>query len=132
MEWSDPALAIGPLRLWLTSPPNSEGWLGARARVGAQLEFRVSLYKDNVLGFLSRCQAMYDDVGEPRAADLGIEPEFALLLTSDKFGTIKAALRVSDSAPTEMHQYWFDVDQSYLPRLIAALRSALEEISSQP
>jgi len=73
---------------------------------------------------------MYEDIPEPVTAHLGLEPEFDLTLTSDKFGNIRAALRVSNSAPTEMHQYWFDVDQSYLPRLIAGLRSALDEVSS--
>ncbi len=84
------------------------------------------IHLSEIYRLMKGCEQMSDSLsGE---AQLGcMEPELDLTLKMLKNGRIKMEVEISPAHLTQTHWFRFDIDQSYLPKLIRDCRKALDK-----
>jgi hypothetical protein len=136
-QLGDPDIKLAGLSIWVHQRqfPEAEdyddaNWLiitacceasGATVRTSGPIIHLSEIYR-----LLKGCEQMSDSLSG--VAELGcMEPELDLKLKMLKNGQIKMEVKISPSHLTQTHWFRFEIDQSYLPKLIRDCRKALDK-----
>lgn len=131
-----PDLTISGLRLWVHGrqfPASDDYWDGNWVVVTAECQYPQSLVRaggpivhlSEVASLLEGCQAIYQTL-RGTAALACMEPNLRVELAMDALGHVKAVVALTPDHMTEEHTFRSELDQSYLPPIIAECRSILE------
>jgi hypothetical protein len=133
-----PALKVAGFQLWIHSRqfPDSQdywdgNWLNVTAHCGAN---GVSVWVSGAIVMVSdlarwlvECEALYQG-GQGEALLQPSEPNLLVTLrSSDRRGPILMRVEITPNHMTQEHRVDFEIDQSYLPSLMAQCRSIIDE-----
>lgn len=124
----NPDIKVAGLSLWL-EPADPDGWRNAAAECiasGATVFVRGPILQNDELGcWLGQLQELY--AGRRANAVLRcIEPNLRVEVSvRDKLGHLEMRVDITADHMTQQHVMRFEIDQSYLPRLIQEVRAAL-------
>jgi hypothetical protein len=128
-----PDLKLGPLAIWVhgrqfeDSRDFGDGnWLRVTVHCGAQgAEVTISgtfIRVTELLAWANEFQALLDRTS--RTAELPtLEPNLSVEMKLDDLGHVETNVEISPDHLTQQHTFVFELDQSYLPSLIAAINS---------
>jgi hypothetical protein len=133
----EPDLTIAGLRLWVHGrqfPQSSDYWDGNWLRVTAYSVYPDSqvrahgpiVHLSEIVVLLRECKRLYQSL-EGTAGLRCIEPNLRVELVAENRGRIKMALSITPDQMTESHSFTDDLDQTYLPPIIAACQTILEK-----
>jgi hypothetical protein len=125
-----PSLKVAGLQLWVHGRQFPEArdaddgnWLRVTGRCGASgasiwVQGAILTVND-IERFGRECQSLYD--GKSNRASLDpIEPELRIALgTTDRVGHMSADVEITPDHLAQTHRMRFNIDQSYLPEIIA-------------
>jgi hypothetical protein len=133
-----PALKIVGFQLWINGRqfPDSQdywdgNWLSVTAHCGAN---GASVWASGAIVMVSdierwatQCDALYES-GQGEAVLQPCEPNLLVSLrSSDRLGHILMCVEITPDHMTQEHRFDFEIDQSYLPSLMAQCRSIIAE-----
>jgi hypothetical protein len=84
------------------------------------------IHLSEIYRLMKGCEQMSDSLSGEAQLDC-MEPELDLTLKMSKSGQIKMEVEISPTHLTQSHWFRFDIDQSYLPKLIRDCRKALDK-----
>ena len=131
-----PALRLAGLQLWIHGRqfPDAHdhwdgNWLNVTAHCGAQgasVWASGSIIMVSDLGrWAAQCEKLYE-TGQGEAALQPCEPNLSVSLrASDRLGHINMRVEITPDHMTQQHRIDFEVDQSYLPPLLAQCRAIM-------
>lgn len=136
---TDPSISIGALKIWINGrqfPDLSDYWDGNWIDVTALCEGMGS--RIQVTGpfiHLTELQAWREDLKEFESTLKGsvelpaMEPTLNIKIEEEESsrGHLKCIVLITGDHLSEEHRYLFQIDQSYLPGLIAQLGAVLRE-----
>jgi len=137
---ADPSITLGPLKMWIAGYQYADAetysdanWLAATARCeghGSRVEVGGAFIH------LDELKRWREDLEAFRESLVGvvelptIEPELAVKIEGkkEKRGHLSCEVRLTGEHMTERHQYSFEIDQSYLPGLLAQLAAVFRAL----
>lgn len=133
-----PALNVVGFQLWIHSrqvPENQDyddgNWLNVTAHCGANgasvwVTGAIIMVPD-LARLMDECETLYES-GLGQAARSSYEPELKVTLQpTDRMGHILMRVEITPDHMTQEHRMDFQIDQSYLPRIIEQCRAVIEE-----
>jgi hypothetical protein len=93
---------------------------------GARVEVRGPFLGTFELASFARELERMDRALSGRADLTGTEVELKAVLEMDRLGRLQLVVDITPDQFTQQHRFEADLDQSYLPSLIASCRSTLE------
>jgi len=132
----EPDLAIAGLHIWIHGrqyPDSSDfddmNWLRVTAYCiypNAMVRTHGSIIQLSELStLLKECEHLYKTL-QGKAELRCLEPNLGVELVSETLGHIKVLLSITPDNHTESHRFFDGIDQSYLPPLIASIRTILK------
>jgi hypothetical protein len=133
-----PALKIAGFQLWVYGSqfPDAHdyddgNWLNVVAHCGAN---SASVWASGAIVMVTdlgrwseQCEALYQNQ-RSEAILSPIEPNLCVTLrTTDRLGHILLRVEITPDHMTQEHRFDFEIDQSYLPRLLAQCRAIFQE-----
>ncbi len=124
----DPDIKLAGLEIWFHSrqfPDSKEywdtNWMNVTVHCGAQgSNVRVQgsiIHLSEVSGFLSGLKPLYKNL-KGKAQMLCMEPYLTIELEATSLGHIKMSVDITPDHLCQKHNFVFEIDQSYLPKLI--------------
>jgi hypothetical protein len=134
-ELGDPDLVVSGLRVWIHGrefPDAIDYWDGNWLRVTAYCVYPHSMVRTRgpiihlgeVLGLLAECEALSQTLSG-RAALRCIEPNLTFELIGEAHGSVKLSLSITPDRLNELHKFEEEIDQTYLPAIIASCQAIL-------
>lgn len=134
----DPDLEIAGLRLWVHGrqfPDSTDYWDGNWLRVtayatspGSRVRTHGSiLHLSEVVQLKHGCERLYETL-EGRAGLDCMEPDLDVEFTARGGGHIGVKVSINPDHLSESHEFLDEIDQTYLPGIIAACRRILERL----
>ncbi len=131
----EPALRLGGLSIWVDGKqfPAADcydgNWLNVRARMeapSATVKCAGSiLMTTDVDQFRKELESLGATLtGEATLSSF--EPELKVTLKGQRLGHIEAEVEITPDHVTQYHRFTLDLDQSYLPALVAGCEAILE------
>lgn len=136
-NFGKPAIKIAGLAIWIHSRqfPDSKdywdvNWLNVTVRCGAKgasvLVNGSIIHLSEISHFLSGVEKLYKTLkGQAELACM--EPELSIELEAENHGHIKMSVSITPDHLNQQHNFVFELDQSFLPTLIANCKSTLDE-----
>jgi hypothetical protein len=133
----DPQLQIGSLKVWIHGrqfPNAKDYWDGNWLRITAECSSSSSKVKihgpiihlGELAGLLVSCRQLYENLSGEANLDC-MEPELNVRMKAGSSGQIRLEISITPDNLNEEHLFRQDIDQSYLPSIIAACESILAE-----
>jgi len=131
-----PDIVMAGLSLWIRKRThlNSNNywdgnWLDISACAtapGARVEIAGALLcSSDIARFLAQLETLYRDLSG--TAKLGDdEPTIMAEMACDRLGHIKLTVNITPDLVTQAHRFYFDLDQSHLPAIMADCQRAME------
>ena len=133
----EPDIELSGLQIWVHGrqfPDNEDywdaNWLNITAHCGAQ---RASVWVSGSIIQLSDidhlmagAKALYKDL-KGKAELPCIEPELFVELEAKSLGQISMTVKITPDNLSQSHEFIFEVDQSFLPKLIADCDAVLKK-----
>jgi hypothetical protein len=132
-----PDLVVGDLRLWIVNrqfPDNQDYWDGNWLDVRAIVKRGTTsvqatgtiLHLGDISRFLAELKTLSADlVGTASLSPL--EPNLKAVLSGDGRGQIQCVIQATPDHLAESHEFRDGFDQTFLPTIIGACRSILEQ-----
>jgi hypothetical protein len=132
-----PAISIAGFHLWIHGrqyPDASDYWDANWLRVTAQCSSAGAsvtvagpvLMTTDVQRFADQCEALYARLSGSALLD-SCEPNLRVLLsTADSLGHLELKVEITPDQLQQEHRFSFEVDQTYLPALIAKCRAVVK------
>lgn len=130
-----PSIKLGPLQIWVHSCDRSDGpacwddWLTATAHCGghgADVWVHGSiLMLAAIKSWVLECEKIQRDLSGRAVLD-GIDPElFVAMEVSDRLGHLRVSVSITPDYLRQQHKFEFELDQSYLPRVMEECKAVL-------
>src|SRR5262249_33248486 len=119
----------GVLSLWISGPASDEDWIDVVAVCNAPSCTVSASGAIMQLSDLREWRSQLERMNRTltgRAALISTEPNINLSLELDKLGNITGRLSITPDVLTQLHEIQFEIDQSYLPPVIAQIRSVIQ------
>ena len=131
-----PDLKLAGLAIWVheselySNDCVDEGWRNVTIHCGAK---GASVMVNGSILNLSQMSHLLSGVEKlnkrlkGKAEMYRIEPEFALELKAEKHGRVKMIVNITPDFLHQKHTFEFEIDQSYLPKLITECKNILKK-----
>jgi hypothetical protein len=134
-QLGEPDLQVGGLSLWVHGRAYEESvdyWDGNWLRVTAICRYPGAwtstegtiLHLSEVSGLLEGCQSVFDTLEGNAVLDC-MEPNLKIELESTGSGHLAVRIAITPDHMTQSHSYTDELDQTFLPPIIASCRSIL-------
>lgn len=132
-----PSIRIAGLQIWVHSRqfPASEdywdaNWLNVTVHCGAQgaevWTGGAIIHLSEIVGWVEACEAMARTLSGKASLEC-IEPDLNIQMRASPLGHIAMTVEITPDHLTQQHKFEFEVDQSYLARLVRDCRKVLAE-----
>lgn len=139
-----PDVSLGPLKIWvhgLENPESDDYWDGNWLRATAICSDRGSTV--SVSGSILRSDELRDWVDSLAGMNVRVsgdaklicvEPELKVEMVCSSLGVISVKVEITPDNLKQFHSFEFEIDQSYLPGVIAELKTVLTrfEVKGKP
>lgn len=130
-----PNIRLAGLQIWVHSRqfPASEdywdaNWLNVTVHCGAQgadvWTGGAIIHLSELVGWVDGCEAMTRNLSGKASLEC-IEPDLSVQLRASPLGHIAMTVEITPDHLTQQHKFEFEVDQSYLARLVQDCRKVL-------
>ncbi len=134
----EPDLQIGKFRLWINGyqfPDLNDYWDGNWVNVTAVYDASKSfaradgpiLHLSELASWLAKIKKIYADLNGDAEMKC-MEPNLCLALHMKKTGTMEFDVKLTPDHLSEMHQYFDDLDQTFLPPVIESIERILAKM----
>jgi hypothetical protein len=132
-----PALQIEGFQLWIQGrqfPESDEYWDGNWLNVTAHCACEGAsiwvsgaiLMASDIERFTLECERLHQEMhGE--ATLKSYEPNLHVLLSCDRLGHVRMRVSITPEHMLQRHELNFDIDQSYLPAIVAQCREVTQQ-----
>jgi hypothetical protein len=137
MSEDTPDFSLGPFRLWVLGrqfPDAQDFWDGNWLNVIADCELnRARVAIEGPYLHLSELETWRNELEEidrklSGTASVGhIEPNLRVVVQAKKLGQLEVELDITPENVSQSHRFTFELDQTYLPRLISGLNKILRK-----
>lgn len=132
-----PSIEIAGLRIWIHGrqfPDANDywdaNWLNVTVQCGAHgssvLVNGNIIHLSEISHFLSGVEILYKNLKGQAKMDC-MEPELNVELEAENLGHIKLTVNITPDHLYQQHTFVFEIDQSYLPKLISDSKGILEK-----
>jgi hypothetical protein len=136
-KYGTPDLQISGLQIWIHHrqfPDLEDYWDGNWINVTAHCEANGSsvqingnfIHLSEIAGLMTGVEQMYKEFGG-KAELRCMEPELSFSLEAKDHGHIEMTVNITPDNLTQYHNFFFDIDQSFLPKLITDCKAVLEK-----
>ena len=133
----NPRLQIAGLKVWVHGrqfPTSDDYWDGNWLRISAEYRSASSRVKTEgpiihlgeLVGLFESCERLYETLAGEAELDC-MEPELNVKLKAGLSGQIQLEVSITPDNLNEEHIFRQDIDQTYLPQIIAECGSLLAE-----
>ena len=134
---TEPNLVISDLSIWVHGrerPEDRDYWDGNWLLVTAYYDTDGASVKvhgpvihlSELADLMFGCEQIYETLKGAASLEC-MEPELHVNLTADKLGRIDVSVSITPDHLTQYHKFDSQIDQSYLPAIIASLRNILQK-----
>lgn len=132
-----PDICIAGLCVWIHCRqfPDSKdywdvNWLNVSVRCGASGSSVIVngsiIHLSEISFLLSGLEQLYKNLSGKANLEC-MEPELSIELEAENGGHIKMTVDITPDHTKQQHRYEFEIDQSYLPKIISECKAALEK-----
>jgi len=139
-----PNIKIYGLEIWIIGNqfPESDdywdgNWLTVSAKcsgIGSEVFVKKTyIHLSEINALIERLENLYSELKGEIDFEF-MEPELSLAISSDILGHLSLKIGITPDHLNQMHEYNFEMDQSYIPKIIDDLKNILKEypIKSKP